>query len=89
MLFYTPTTYPGQGTAQKGRPGLVGALTYAPQACPVAAVGCSTAALAAKYERRPSSFMAVSSSTMSLPSPLAMGTVGEAALSHRGTLSKK
>ena len=29
MLFYTPTTYPGQGTAQEGRPGLGGALTYA------------------------------------------------------------
>ena len=51
MLFYTPTTYPGQETAQEGRPGLVGALTYAPRACPVAAVGCSTAALAAKSER--------------------------------------
>ena len=51
MLFYTPTTYPGQGTAQKGLPGLVGTLTYAPRACPVAAVGCSTATLAAKAER--------------------------------------
>ena len=39
MLFYTPTTYPGQGTAQEGCPGLVGTLTYAPRACPVAAVG--------------------------------------------------
>ena len=29
MLFYTPTTYPNQGTAQEGRTGLVGALTYA------------------------------------------------------------
>ena len=29
MLFYTPTTYPGQGTAQEDRPGLGGALTYA------------------------------------------------------------
>ena len=38
MLFYTPTTYPGQGTAQEGLPGLVGTLTYAPRACPVAAV---------------------------------------------------
>ena len=28
MLFYTPTTYPDQETAQEGRPGLVGALTY-------------------------------------------------------------
>ena len=51
MLFYTPTTYPGQGTAQEGRPGLVGALTYAVWACPVAAVECSTATLAAKAER--------------------------------------
>ena len=48
MLFYTPTTYPGQETAQEVRPGLVSALTYAPRACPVAAVGCSAAALAAK-----------------------------------------
>ena len=29
MLFYTPTTYPGQRTDREGRPGLVGALTYA------------------------------------------------------------
>ena len=54
MLFYTPTTYPGQGTAQEGRPGLVGALTYAHVrslwACPVDAVGCTAAALAAKTE---------------------------------------
>ena len=49
MLFYTPTSYPGQETAQEVRPGLVGALTYAPRACPVAAVGCSTATLAAKF----------------------------------------
>ena len=89
MLFYTPTTYPGQGTAQEGRPGLVGTLTYAPRACPVAAVGCSTATLAAKAERQPASFMAESSSAMLFPSPLAMGTVGEAALSHGGTLLKK
>ena len=88
MLFYTPTTYPGQGTAQEGRPGLVGMLTYAPRPCPVAAVECSKATLAAKSERLPSSFMAGSSSTMSFPSPLAMGTVGEAALSHGGTLLK-
>jgi hypothetical protein len=51
MLFYTPTTYPGQEVAQEERPGLSGALTYAPRACPVAAVGCSTATLAAKAER--------------------------------------
>ena len=49
MLFYTPTTYPGQGTAQEGRPGLVGALTWAPRACPMAAVGCSAAALEANF----------------------------------------
>ena len=49
MLFYTPTTYPGQDMAQKVRPGLVGALTHTPQACPVDAVGCTTAALAAKF----------------------------------------
>ena len=51
MLSYTPTTYPGQETAQEVRPGLVGALTYAPRARPVAAVECSTATLAAKIER--------------------------------------
>ena len=51
MLFYTPTTYPGQEAAQGARSGLVGTLTYAPRACPVAAVGCSTATLAAKAER--------------------------------------
>ena len=89
MLFYTPITYSGQGTAQEGRPGLVGTLTYAPRACPVSAVGCSTATLAAKAERQTSSFMTGSSSIMSFPSPLAMGTVGEAALTHGGTLSKK
>ena len=49
MLFYTHTICPGQGTAQEGRPGLVGALTYAPRACPVAAVGCSAAALEANF----------------------------------------
>ena len=49
MLFYTPTTYPDQGTAQEVRPGLVGTLTYAPRACPVAAVGCSAAALEANF----------------------------------------
>ena len=49
MLFYTPTTYPGKVTAQEGRPGLVGALTYAPRACPVAAVGCSALALEANF----------------------------------------
>ena len=38
MLFYTPNTYPGQGVAQEGRPGLVGTLTYAPRACPVVAL---------------------------------------------------
>ena len=61
MLFYTSTTYPGQGTAQEGRPGLGGALTYAHVRslasghvpCPVEvdAVGCTAAALAAKPER--------------------------------------
>ena len=66
-LFYTPTSYPDQETAQEGRPGLVDALTYTPRACPVAAVECSTAALVAKIERRPSSFKAGSSSTMSFP----------------------
>ena len=49
MLFYTPTTSPGQETAQEVRPGLVGALTCAPRACPVAAVGCSAAALEANF----------------------------------------
>ena len=49
MLFYTPITYPDQGTAQEVRPGLVGALTWAPRACPMAAVGCSAAALAAIF----------------------------------------
>ena len=49
MLFYTPTTIPDQETAQEVRPGLVGALTYAPRACPVAAVGCSAAALEANF----------------------------------------
>ena len=34
MLFYTPTTYPGQDTAQEVRPGLVGTLTYAPRGMP-------------------------------------------------------
>ena len=47
MLFYTPTTYPGQETAQEVRPGLVGALMYAPRAYPGGAVGCSAAALEA------------------------------------------
>ena len=28
MLFYTPTTSPDQGTAQEGRPGLVGICWY-------------------------------------------------------------
>ena len=51
MLFYTPTTSPDQETAQEVRYGLGDALPYAPRACPVAAVGCSTAALAAKTER--------------------------------------
>ena len=51
MLFHTLTTYPGQGTAQAVGPDLGSALTYAPRACPVTAVGCSTAALAAKTER--------------------------------------
>ena len=45
-LLYTPTSYPGQETAQKVRSGLGDALPYAPRACPVAAVGCSLAALA-------------------------------------------
>jgi hypothetical protein len=31
MLSYTLTSYPGQETAQEVRPGLVGALTYAPR----------------------------------------------------------
>ena len=56
MLFYTPTTCPGQGAAQEGRPGLVGTLTYAPRACPVAAVECSTATLAAKAELSETTF---------------------------------
>ena len=46
MLFYTPITSPGQDTAQEVRSGLGDALPYAPRACPVAAVGCSVAALA-------------------------------------------
>ena len=49
MLFYTPTTSPGQETAQEVRPDLVGALTYAPRACAMAAVGCSAAALEATF----------------------------------------
>ena len=52
MLVYTPTTYPGQETAQEVRPGLELARSRAlARACPVAAVGCSTAALATKTER--------------------------------------
>ena len=50
MLCYTPTTYPGQGTNREGRPGLGNTLTYAPRACPMDAVGCTAAALAAKTE---------------------------------------
>ena len=57
MLFFTPTTYPGQGTAQAVQPSVLAlvvrsrTLTYAPWACPVDAVGCTAAALAAKAER--------------------------------------
>jgi hypothetical protein len=46
MLFHTPTTSTDQEAVQEVRSGLGDALTYAPRACPVAAVGCSVAALA-------------------------------------------
>jgi hypothetical protein len=47
MLLYTPTTSPSQETrAQEVRSDLGDALPYAPRARPVAAVGCSVAALA-------------------------------------------